>query len=126
MIHSTSVFGLHQIDDDAPLLSDDVSTQWVTASKFRQLAHDWSVKFSAPRTLVFLYIRNSVEGVAQLIGALEAGHTVALLDPNLPDGSKTHLTQSYAPGFICDGSDAPHRDMAGVADLHPDLFVLLS
>lgn len=126
MTGSVSFLGLDKINGDAPLLSDDASTAWTSVSEVRYLSQLWCTYLHAPRTLVFLYIRNTVEGVAQFLGALTAGHAVVLLDPNLPEHSKENLEKIYRPGFVCNGSDAPMRNQGGVKNLHPDLSVLLS
>ncbi len=51
-------------------------------------AQFWANQLTSQRSLAFHYISNSVDGVAQFLGALRAGHSVALLDPNLPEEVK--------------------------------------
>ena len=107
-----------------PLLSDDNSEAWVTAGELRARSEAWRERLAGPRMLMFHYISNTVEGVAQLLGATFAGHVVALLDPKLPVHAKSDLAVRYNPGIILDnGTELVYnRPLA----LHSELAVLLS
>lgn len=107
-----------------PLLSDDDSRTWVTAGELRFRSQSWLERLSGPRKLVFQFIENTVDGVAQLLGATSAGHVVALLDPKLPERAKCDLIARYQPGIILDKRTEWLRDSTG--DLHPNLAILLS
>lgn len=74
--------------------------------------------------LLFHYIRNTVEGVAQFLGAVSAGHVIALLDPQLPPQAKSDLAVQYNPGIILDNGIELLRDIS--PELHAELAVLLS
>jgi acyl-CoA synthetase (AMP-forming)/AMP-acid ligase II len=51
-------------------------------------------------SLFFFFIRNRVEDVILLLACLEAGHTVALLDPSLPAAARSKLDGAYEPNFV--------------------------
>lgn len=112
------------LEFNRPLLSDDKSEAWMTAGELCALSEAWRVRLAGPRMLMFHYITNTVEGVAQFLGAASAGHVVALLDPKLPVQAKADLAARYSPSIILDDDTelVQHRSY----DLHPDLAVLLS
>lgn len=118
------LLGLEKLAEDAPLLSDDNSEAWITAGELCAMAKTWADQLAGPRMLVFLYIPNTVEGVAQLLGAASAEHVVALLDPKLPKQTKADLAECYQPGIILD--DGVPSLQGSPCDLHSDLAVLLS
>jgi len=120
----TDILGLGALAADAPLLSDDGSKAWVTAGELRRRVEAWRNQIAGSRVLAFHYIPNTVEGVAQLLGAASAGHVIALLDPKLPAQTKADLAERYRPGIIL-GESAETLRGAPCA-LHPDLAVLLS
>lgn len=113
-----------------PVLFDDMSSQWLTYAELAAMASNWAEEFARPRALVFLYLKNTVTSVAAFLGALKAGHVVALLDANLPAESKNRLEENYSPEIIFSCLDGGKVDVC-VTDmvsstLHPDLSVLLS
>ena len=124
MTNLTNILGVGTLMTDAPLLSDDSSKAWVTVGELRTMVEAWRDQLAGPRMLVFHYIPNTVEGVAQLLGASSAGHVIALLDPKLPAQAKADLVDRYRPGIIFDESAV--RLQGAPCDLHPDLAVLLS
>jgi len=87
------------------------------------------------KQLVFCYLSNSPQGVMALIGALAAGHAVALLDANLSTDARIDLEELYRPWVrlvpASDGS-GPHTvertDYAEAAAgaINPAASVLLS
>lgn len=117
-------FGLEKLEKQIPLLSDDNSENWVTAEELNARIEWWSKRLVGSRRLVFHYIRNTVDSVAQLFGAASSGHVVALLDPKLPDRTKLDLIAKYNPGVILGDSIDWLNDSS--IDLHPDLALLLS
>lgn len=119
---------LDRAEPSAKCLQDDSSADWLTYGELRRRAAEWQERLEREKALVFLYASNDIASVAALLGALSAGHAVALLDPNLPGAAKHTLNDRYSPEFVVDGTAArpivendrsPHR-------LHPDLAVLLS
>ena len=120
----TDFFGIDALECKTPLLSDDTCEAWVTAGELRARSEAWRERLSGPRKLMFHYISNTVEGVAQFLGAVSAGHVIALLDPKLPLQAKSDLAARYRPGIILDnGTELVHEKLV---ELHPELAVLLS
>lgn len=95
----------------------------------RRQAESWANRLTGPRSLVFLYIRNDVESVAALLGALGAGHAVALFDPNLPAESRARLEACYQPDWLIEaGAQQPVRGPLNPEPVRmdPALALLLS
>lgn len=86
-------------DASARCLRDDTS-EWLSVSAVTELAFKWRDRLPRTKSLVFLYIPNTVSGVVALLGALAAGHAVALLDPKLPEKARKTLEQLYLPEIV--------------------------
>lgn len=120
---------LRDVPQDAFALRDDEVEEWVTYGELRDRSFQWSDRLRGPRGLVFQYINNDVNNVAALLGAIAAGHAVALFDPKLGHLSRERLELIYQPDWIVDiGSGTPCR---GPINDHPtqiyaDLALLLS
>jgi len=115
-------------DPSAKCLLDDSANDWISYGNLRQLATVWRERLDYEKALVFLYAANDIATVGALIGAMAAGHAVALLDPNLPAAAKADLNDRYLPDFVIDcGSAEPITvNERNVVRPHPDLCVLLS
>jgi acyl-coenzyme A synthetase/AMP-(fatty) acid ligase len=112
-----------------PALLDDNGGEWVTYASLRTMADDWANRLSGPRSLVFLYIYNDVANVASLLGAIAAGHAVALFDPNLSQETRARLEARYRPDWVVGpGAEQTVRGPlnAEPVALNPELSVLLS
>ncbi len=115
---------------EAPALLDDHSQKWLTYGQLEVEVSAFAAKLPATRSLVFLYLRNNINSVVAFLGALRAGHAVALLDADLPTASKLELEQLYCPEVtisvplegVCNVACNAHQN----GDIHPDLAVLLS
>lgn len=83
-----------------PALQDDEGRGWVSYDALRRHSEEWADRLKGPRGLAFLYIRNDVASVAAWLGALSAGHTVALFDPNLPAEARARLKACYQPDWL--------------------------
>ena len=121
--------GLGLIGDvpaDRPALADDAHGDWLSYGDVAAQARFWAGRMGGPRALAVIYPRNDTVSVAAILGALSAGHAVALFDPNLPAAARARLEAAYRPGWTVE----PSRDsVVGSTDrvaLHPDLAVLLS
>ena len=121
-----SFLGIDDLPSSSPILSDDQSEDWTTIGELKQLSQLWDDNLEAQRSIVFLYIQNSILGVAQLLASLKNNHVVALLDPNLPIRSKQELHNIYKPRFIFDENKLTVSTIKSDLELHPDLSVLLS
>jgi acyl-CoA synthetase (AMP-forming)/AMP-acid ligase II len=109
-------------------------------------AENFSDSVASPtKSLLFLFCRNTASCVFAYLGAIEAGHAVALLDESLAPEFKARLIDLYQPEFIgaADASLGPgpeyslassnidlalwRRNNSGTAATpHPDLALLLS
>jgi acyl-coenzyme A synthetase/AMP-(fatty) acid ligase len=120
-------------------LVDAKTGECFTYLQLRRAVAEWVVRLAAPRSLIFHFSRNSFASVAALFGALEAGHAVALINPQLVDGARARLIETYLPELLIDlpvGSVAGYqknaetevwvRSAGAAGEIHPDLAVLLS
>lgn len=114
------------IAPERPALWDDTSTEWLTYGMLRDQAALWAARLTGPRGLVLLYAGNDRHSVSALIGALHAGHPVALFDPNLAADSRAELEATYRPMWIIGPEPNAIDHPNGRSSLHPDLAVLLS
>lgn len=119
---------LDRADPSAKCLRDDSSGDWITYEELRQQAAEWQERLNCEKALVFLYASNDISSVAAFMGAMAAGHSVALLDPNLPALAKDGLNERYVPDFIIDStsSQPTTANERNTIRPHPDLCVLLS
>ncbi len=115
---------------DAPALLDDYSSSWLTYGELNERIAAFAAEVPESKSLVLLYLRNNITSVVAFLGALRAGHAVALLDAGLPAASKARLEEVYAPELTvsvsADGSSEVKRLNASGSDIHDDLSVLLS
>ena len=114
------------VTPERPALADDSDGGWLSYGDLAELAWDWASRMSGPRGLVFVYARNDRSTVASLIGALAAGHVVALFDPNLSEGVRTDLEEAYRPTWVIGPESGLLAHPGGQPLLHPDLGLLLS
>jgi acyl-CoA synthetase (AMP-forming)/AMP-acid ligase II len=117
---------INGISPDRMALLDDRSENWLSYGDLTALAQQYALKLLGQRSLVFLYARNDATTVAAFIGALAAGHAVALFEPELSSDVRAELETTYRPNWIIgpDPGTVSQRDED--AQLHPDLAVLLS
>ena len=120
-------FGLiEDVPADRPALADDAHGDWLSYGDLAALVRLWAGRVEGPRALAVIYPRNDTVSVAAILGALSAGHAVALFDPNLPAPARARLGAAYRPGWTIE----PTLDsVVGSPDrvtLHQDLAVLLS
>jgi acyl-CoA synthetase (AMP-forming)/AMP-acid ligase II len=115
-------------DANDPCLRDDSRRDWITYGELRERASRWSELLAAEKAVVFLYASNDSESVAAFLGAISAGHAIALLDPKLPAASQEALATAYAPEFVIHSAAANEltKCAAGGVAPHADLALLLS
>lgn len=127
---------------DIAIRSDAPALIWRRSLAFRYgdlIKHVtvWQKKLEAPtKKLVFFFSGNAPHDVAALIGALSAGHAVALLDTQLAPGARGVLQERYQPWAILtsrqgEGSDpdlvfCSSDKTTSSGAIHPDLALLLS
>lgn len=73
------------------------------------------------KSLVFLLAGNDWASVVALLGAIEAGHAVALVDPALPAARLAELIERYRPEMVIGGS--PRAGAESLADLGLDAWL---
>lgn len=120
---------LNAFDADAPALADDLSDGWITYGELAEQARACAARLNSARGLVFLYASNEIQSVAALIGAMAAGHAVALLDPGMTVAARETLESVYAPDWLIEPAQKRwerNQDLRPVLSPHPDLAVLLS
>lgn len=117
------------VPEHAIALRDDATGDWLSYGDLARDSRQWSNRLSGPKSLIFLYARNDCETVAALLGAIAAGHAVALFDPKSPPASRVQLEQSYRPEWVIgpEPGELQHRPTAAdTPPVHPDLAILLS
>ncbi len=117
-------------DADAPALIDDDFAEWCSYGRLQSAAENWSERLAGPKSLILFLIENRVDHVACLLGALGAGHAVALIDPSISAERLKTLKSAYAPDFIISPDVNGTLQLQGEAnvkqDIHPDNGLLLS
>jgi long-chain acyl-CoA synthetase len=100
------------------------------------------------KSLLFLFCRNDTFTVSTYIGALQAGHAVALVDGQGAPQLGADLVATYRPGWVAgpegigeqlgaagvaigavlpvDGGELVRTDYPSLAGIHPDLAVMLA
>lgn len=116
-------------DDELPALRDDRSHAFIDYGELTRRTATWTDRLAGGKALVFLFIPNSIDGVAALLGAWRAGHAVALMDPALGEEARQSLLDAYAPEYVIAADPAGELEVATYAagpPPHPDLALLLS
>ena len=85
---------------DMPALIDDQSDQWCSYKELSERALVWAGRLSGPKSLVLLAPRNQIDDIACFLGAITAGHAVALIDPAISSSRLSELIAEYAPDLI--------------------------
>lgn len=92
--------------EDQPAISDAAAegVTWQSRASLRQAALTVAETLgAAEKRLVFLFAANSAASVAGVLGALSAGHAVALVDPDMAPDRLAALIDAYEPDwFVAD------------------------
>lgn len=112
--------------------------EWWTYGRLSEEVSRWTDLLQSPtKCLLFCFAQNDVPTVCCYLGAIEAGHAVALLDAKLAAEFRERLVALYEPEFIF-GSSAPpnyipqsepqlwRRAELSQGAIHPSLTLLLS
>lgn len=78
------------------------------------------------RELVFCFCRRDPPSVIAYLAGIAAGHTVALLDDEVPAPLQAGLLDRFRPAFVLRPDGPVDRLHETTIDIHPDLRVLLS
>jgi len=89
-------------------------------------AQRWAQKLRSPKSLCLVYIHNRIADVEAMLGALMAGHAVALCDPALPVPARAAFHDIYRPEWVIADGEASRAAEPHGGDIHPDLALLLS
>ena len=134
-------------DSKVALVCGERGEVW-TYGMLRARVDAMAAQLAAPtKRLVFSFCRNDLGSLTGYLGALGAGHAVALLDPALHENFRSQLIRTYEPDFVLAPSDVVWTPGSGDAFIsedspsgmhcwrrngpdriapHPDLAVLMS
>lgn len=121
----------HSIEGASRALSDDLHQQWISYDELRVKIEVWRVRFAQPKSVLFLQLRNNIESVACLLGAMWADQVAALIDPDISETKLKDLIARYDPAFVIASDDCKEglsviaRDSSSYP-IHPDNTLLLS
>lgn len=144
------IFVRKDTSGDLPALFDKERGLWTSYDGLAMQARARALAFERPsKKLAFVFVPNSLASIVDILGLMEAGHAVALLDTSIPYSLACSLLHAYQPDFVvgveCPGV-AAGQDMPGAqrargqsddlrvieveqtlrAEIHPDLALLLS
>ena len=95
------MFLLDQADPAAVALYDSQQSETITYAALSRLADQLGQALRAgQKSLIFHFGRNDLVSLAWYLGAMEAGHAVALLDEGLAPALKQQLITLYQPEWI--------------------------
>jgi acyl-coenzyme A synthetase/AMP-(fatty) acid ligase len=132
------------IDDEVrktrtALVDGDTSERWTWLRLSEEVNRCRQALNFAGKALIFHFCRNTPVAVAWYLGAIEAGHAVALLSEKLDVEARSALLSAFHPEFVlcpeCPGEGYKAHPQAGlwsaadIADwppIHSDLALLLS
>jgi acyl-coenzyme A synthetase/AMP-(fatty) acid ligase len=87
--------------EDAPALRDGPSDTWISRGALRASVNALAARLVSPRKrLVFVLVGVTPSAVIAILGAIEAGHAVALIDPDLAAEKIAGMVQTYRPDVI--------------------------
>jgi acyl-CoA synthetase (AMP-forming)/AMP-acid ligase II len=116
-------------DPASPAVFDGNNGRWLTRAELMRCVTAFAERLELPRkALIFLFASNDVESLVAYLAALQAGHAVAVLNPELDAALAAKLIALFQPDFIVRSGAGelvraaePHRH-----DIHPDLSLLIS
>jgi len=132
---------------DAPAVFDGNNGEWITRGQLLCRVTEFAARLQFRRkALGFLFPFNDCEGLIAYLAAIEAGHAVAMLNPELDPVLSDKLIALFQPDFIIAPRshtpeptagyreiETPHRGQALLRvdapnryDIHPDLSLLIS
>jgi len=130
---------------DSPAVFDGDTRQWLTHGQLTCRVSAFAQRLQFPRkALGFLFARNDVDSLVAYLAAIEAGHAVAMLNPELDEELRARLIALFRPDFIIAPrlhspssgyreAESPHdgqlllrSDDPQPHAIHPDLALLIS
>jgi acyl-CoA synthetase (AMP-forming)/AMP-acid ligase II len=135
-------------DPSSKAVWDADSQRWFTRAELTRSMATFSGKLPFTRkALGFVFAFNDAASLIAYLGAIESGHAVAMLDPELDSAFASRLIQRFQPDFIVapasqalDGGISPRYSATalgtqqvllcsrepGLYEIHPDLALLIS
>src|ERR1022692_2834614 len=88
-------------DPDARALFDANTGEWFTRAELTRRVTDFAGRLRFPRkALGFLFAFNDSESLIAYQAAIQAGHAVAMLNPELDEVLSARLISLFQPDFI--------------------------
>uniref|UniRef100_Q029D5 AMP-dependent synthetase and ligase n=1 Tax=Solibacter usitatus (strain Ellin6076) TaxID=234267 RepID=Q029D5_SOLUE len=108
-------------------LFDAAQARWYSYGELWSEVARTAESLKGPKALAFCFCRNNIASVVWYLAAVEAGHSVALLDDGLTPEFKTRLIELYDPELIQEaGQHEWRRTNAAGGTIASELAVLLS
>jgi acyl-CoA synthetase (AMP-forming)/AMP-acid ligase II len=86
---------------DSRAVFDGNTGEWFTRAHLTSRVADFAGRLQFPRkALGFLFPFNDSEGLIAYLAAMEAGHAVAMLNPELDEALSARLMARFRPDFI--------------------------
>jgi acyl-CoA synthetase (AMP-forming)/AMP-acid ligase II len=130
---------------DAPAVFNGNTGQWLTRAELTRCVTDFAARLEFPRkALGFVFAYNDADSLITYLAALQAGHAVAPLNPQLDEAFSARLISLFHPDFIAgppslprepgyQEAESPHAGLLLLRSatpnryaIHPDLSLLLS
>ncbi len=87
--------------EDAPALRDGLADGWITRGALRTAVAGLAEKLASPqKRLVFVLVGKGPSVLIAILGAIEAGHAVALIDPDLAADKIGGMIETYRPEIV--------------------------
>jgi len=111
----------------SPAVFDGNHGRWLTRAELTGCVTEFAARLQFPRkALVFLFASNDVESLVAYLAALQAAHSVAMLNPELDEALAARLISHFEPDFIVRGGEPVRAAGSNRRDIHPDLSLLIS
>jgi long-chain acyl-CoA synthetase len=88
-------------EQNVPAVFDGNTGQWLTRAQLACRVTDFAARLQFSRkALGFLFAFNDAESLIAYLGALQAGHAVAMLNPELDQAFRDRLIALFQPDFV--------------------------
>jgi acyl-CoA synthetase (AMP-forming)/AMP-acid ligase II len=127
--------------DDRVALVDAAGGHAISYLRLAEATRANGEAFAGPKSIVFLFLRNTIDSIVAYLAALDAGHAIALLDHEMKREFALELVETYRPEYVYLDAPDQHAPPSGYQPVsarlfrlerstdvapHPDLTVLLS
>ena len=112
---------------DSPAVFDGNNRRGLTRAELACSVTQFADRLQFPRkALVFLFAANDVESLVAYLAALQAGHAVAMLNPDLDESLAARLMAVFQPDFVVREGEPVPGERRTARTIHPDLSLLIS